>query len=888
MSRQLRTYAEWNACLLQHHLTRGPRRERQVQRIPATPEELAEAVGAGADSPEAVSEALVACVRRLLAPGTNFDTYCTTYRGWRPDSSAPPHFFAMLWFTCLVAYGYPDGKDGFHERLTRIVGRSQSHAMWCLPKLWEDLADWTRQQASRPEPEWRQLILPEPCNYRTNIGYSWFLAFPHRDDRRRLHEVLASADLLAEEPPVHRVLAALDSNAKHFSKYFRQDLKHFRTDFIETDADVRKSPFWRAVRQECLREVEEEDPGEFATLLAVDRDQLLPYVACSDRTTLPAGFSIARLPEPIREYTHLVRLAKSDEVLGMMGATEALLAGDLPWSTSLARQVRRGVLVFRHLFMGEFEISSGSEADGADRALVRQDKVEAFRAAFGGYLRPCLGDWFEIYDCRVRIRPEPFPGLEDVIHLQLTQATPQVHMVGGIRAAGNYYALPGFLPRIRYSAAVRVEVFGNSSDEPLVLGQHDPETDEWNLPNGLVQYAPGSFRIVVTYSSATGSTRRVETEFALVRHQLDIHYKTLPQGRYELESECEGGRWVIEHDSEIPTALERWDSPDCAPGPSTNSTWRGVAAAARALDLRNALSAMAAGTGTIRYGEVLEMQRVLIRTEEGQHDILHDMIRSWVELGSFDVVRRMAWRLTLLAPRRPGFVAVSRADCVEATLLGLVPITIEERLITSAERLGANARHVTGPGRLVPGVLRVRCSDDGILKELANEYGLVPTRHVPWPSHRHGPRTWPLREDPIPEQYRVACYYDLDTGGRRSQPPPEGGVRVLRREHPQHPIAYEVREDDESWGWTRWRHVALLIARELRDGSLPYRLDGDGVLRREDAGVPWLPLWIGRACTVYGAGPPGPTSGWSRGYAYPLGDDLRAAIGPLLPRIKDP
>lgn len=244
--------------------------------------------------PDEVVAAFVASVKRRVPTGVSFEGFCTDYMAWSPRSEYPPRFFAMLWLTCLVAYGYPDGRSGFHDRMTRLLGRYQH--MGCLPYLWYDAEEWTRIRASKVA-GFRPLKLPPEDNYRVNIGHSWFLAFPHQHDRRRLRELLERNDLVGDEPPVAPVVSILERNRNSFDSSFRVDLDNFVETILRTDADVRDSPFWRAVRQEALLPAGERDPearralANTALMAAREDDELYVYVACSDGARLPSGFS---------------------------------------------------------------------------------------------------------------------------------------------------------------------------------------------------------------------------------------------------------------------------------------------------------------------------------------------------------------------------------------------------------------------------------------------------------------------------------------------------------------------------------------------------------------------------------------------------------------------
>ena len=251
-------YAEWNQRLLEYCFLIGNGTDgTPVTRLAATREELTLVVGDDSADPDTVAERFVEVVRQELPRGRSFSGYCLDYgprrstNPWTPASGDSPHFFAMLWFTCLVAYGYPDPSIGFHDRLTYLIF-SKHDQLTQLPEVWKDLRDWTHHQARVGAPI-RELVLPPEDTFRTVIGYSYFLAFPHQHDRHILADVLTDAGLVGIEPPVSLTLKALEESRDRFSAAFKQDLDNLVQVFLKRGKDPRDSAFWRAVRQEAQR-----------------------------------------------------------------------------------------------------------------------------------------------------------------------------------------------------------------------------------------------------------------------------------------------------------------------------------------------------------------------------------------------------------------------------------------------------------------------------------------------------------------------------------------------------------------------------------------------------------------------------------------------------------
>ena len=115
-----------------------------VTRLAATPEELTLVVRDDSSDSEAVAARLVEVIKQELPQGTSFSSYCLDYRlrqpenPWTLECGDSPHFFAMLWFTCLVAYGYPDPNEGFHDRITYLLFGKHDQ-LTRLPETWRHL-----------------------------------------------------------------------------------------------------------------------------------------------------------------------------------------------------------------------------------------------------------------------------------------------------------------------------------------------------------------------------------------------------------------------------------------------------------------------------------------------------------------------------------------------------------------------------------------------------------------------------------------------------------------------------------------------------------------------------------------------------------------------------
>ena len=324
-----------------------------------------------------------ACLSNIPS-GRSFYGFCGSELGrkrasaapWTPKSPEPPYFFAMLWFTCLVAYGYPDAEGGFYDRLWGLIGNTDS--LQGLPDLWLEVWEWTYRRREAGEAI-RILSLPPRDDFRTIIGESHFLAFPHKHDRRQIARVLVEADLVGFEPPITPVVSRLLAERGRFSQLFREDLDNFVSRFVDGGRDPRDSPFWRAVRQEALEpsysaSVGQARSGATSILGVFDDEGFLPLLGCTKTWSPPPGYCVQPLDSPIGafEYYATAQDGGLEAVHQVMFESIGLLG---PGPRALMNQ---GVLVFQEDQSNEFYLVSGSDVSGADLALVRDNLLDAF------------------------------------------------------------------------------------------------------------------------------------------------------------------------------------------------------------------------------------------------------------------------------------------------------------------------------------------------------------------------------------------------------------------------------------------------------------------------------------------------------------------------------
>ena len=573
------TYAEWNERLLEYCLARHDGADgTPVTRIAATPEELTLVVGDDSAAPEAVAERFVEVIRQELPPGRSFSGYCRDYvsyarqskNPWTPESRDSPHFFAMLWFTCLVAYGYPDASEGFHNRITYLIF-SKHDQLTQLPKIWRDFREWTHQQVHVGAPIY-ELVLPPEDTFRAVIGYSYFLAFPHQHDRHILAEVLAEARLVGIEPPVSLTLEALEKSRGRFSDGFKQDIDNLIEVFLEKGKDLRDSAFWRAVRQEAQRPSSERatsehpSPGKVTIFAWWDSDELLrPYLACTRDWIPPSGLVKTPLDFTVGRFSHQVESNDSDNtavVLERVLHDAGVVTGDAK------RAVEQGILPLDSVTSDEFRLATGGSITGCTLALVREDLVESFIDTYGGSREEsAFAGWFEIAGCNIRELDELPESMLDATMLLHTTDSQRPRFVGGLRTlSGNFYLLNTYLPKVRAPEAQGVELLVDSrrlacTQDPYENGSRG----DWRLPRSLPLDQLNELLVEAQWKIRIGQyeiTRATRCRGEVIKWNFSIRYRPVPTGSYWRET-CARKMQPFEGPAlEVPTGVTTQD-PAC-------------------------------------------------------------------------------------------------------------------------------------------------------------------------------------------------------------------------------------------------------------------------------------------------------------------------------------
>ena len=249
-------YDEWNQRLLDYYFrpTATSPIHEPVERLHVSLSELVVIAEADEKQIDEIGKQFIDLVKRRLGK-RGLLTFCKRTKSgeaWDLTSEQqPPHFFSLLWLTCLVAQGHPAPERGFHENWKDILRVKKEvtelHDCWVL------FANWSR--VARKQQTYREVLLPGELGVRTNIGDSYYLAFPGQYDRKRLLEYLGSHNLRGRELPAARPILELFSKAKHkFSPEFRDWLSTLNDEFkkLGDTVDFRRKPLWRAIEELAL------------------------------------------------------------------------------------------------------------------------------------------------------------------------------------------------------------------------------------------------------------------------------------------------------------------------------------------------------------------------------------------------------------------------------------------------------------------------------------------------------------------------------------------------------------------------------------------------------------------------------------------------------------
>ena len=504
--------SDWNHRLLQHYFLRRPDGADAVVVLLTTAEELVRVTGDPSADADDVKDAFVASMLRAVRRDHCLLSSAASYTGapLAPSAAKDPPFVAHLIFTCLAASESAEdlaNEGSYIKRLRQLAdGLITTDGLGELPSLWKNLVRWL---AKHPD-TYRQLVLPYPGGF-TRIGHTIKLAFPDRRDQKALSEVLDSAELMGDLPPVSTVLAVIAKERTRFKTRFLEAFDDFRDRFQAADVSSNDSllqhRFWAAVEAAALRGRGLSDgglEGSAYSFIAQEADDHIGLILVADREVQESSFMVREIGQYGR-WTHAVTSRGDDD--GEFGsvdeAARRCLNGGLRLP-SISARVDQGLLPFFEAPHGHLELATRETLAESRVVLVRDAALEALRrvVTLGRTARhPSYDGWTQVEVDG--IDPIDADALEGtalarawILHKSFPVA--RVHLAGGVRVDDGWLGDRHALPQVTAPDATSLVLTGEAGE--VTLGRVDDAT--WRFPDADIV---GEHRLV----ASPGGERRI-------------------------------------------------------------------------------------------------------------------------------------------------------------------------------------------------------------------------------------------------------------------------------------------------------------------------------------------------------------------------------------------
>ena len=422
---------------------------------------------------------------------------------YRPSARSLPPFFAFLWFTCLLAHGFPDPQlEGrFHSRFEQIFGLNQARHLQALPTGWEKLVRWLAIDGIFNGVPHRQLQLrPIPGNAR-RIGHSWTLSFPRLADRQLLLEQLSETLQRGYQlDPWAPAFIARLQNVRGFSHDFRAELQ-VHADALRgaPDQDSWFTAFLLAEIEQLLRASERADitatDTSFGPLLLKDLRGELGVLLLADGLPADEIQPFQRVPGADWGVEHADLLLPADSDDPIYAAFDAgSLAIDLHDSPIRRLQplLQRGLLLFRlDPALNQLRQVIGDPAGALSHALVSDAHATTFQNRFGGDPVPFAEEGWQCIR-RFTATPEQLRRFPIPLNCRSRTDRPQLFPVAGQRLQHGFLATGAGLPDVcvrgpqQPRALLLLSPENRSIDyEPALTatdesGQAEPDPSRWS------------------------------------------------------------------------------------------------------------------------------------------------------------------------------------------------------------------------------------------------------------------------------------------------------------------------------------------------------------------------------------------------------------------------
>ena len=250
------TKKDWITSLQQHYLsTEGPYGNSDLINLDVTPAGLAEAIGMNGYSDEDIQNAFMSIFTRKLVRDF-LSTKVHDIQGARAYSN-----FHFLILSCLVAATTTNAGDSnqYRERLGALLDDNQGaeQGVSGINSLWLALSKWIGSQVQQGK-SYREIILPKDIGNMTVIGYAVKLAYPSRDDRKQLKNILKKLSYRAFESSIS-LLAELDEDYYgELPLLMQRELFNLKK-LYESNHAIENHYFWQLILS-ILSEINRENP----------------------------------------------------------------------------------------------------------------------------------------------------------------------------------------------------------------------------------------------------------------------------------------------------------------------------------------------------------------------------------------------------------------------------------------------------------------------------------------------------------------------------------------------------------------------------------------------------------------------------------------------------
>jgi hypothetical protein len=903
------TAAEWNRQLLLYCFVRDQSRS-PADPLRATLEDLPLLVRDPKSDPLIMAQTLR---NAILTEARKKDLDPLSYMAlsadrFRPGSRSLPGFFSFLWFTCLIAQGYPDadGNGLFHERFDRLFPRANSNCLPFLPLAWERLSEWLDQGQSFEGFPYQGLELPAVDGSRKHISHSWQLAFPCLLDRRRLARELAGLHgrlepLQATNPVLVRSLLLANTP---FSSSFQEELVELGRCLQE---GVSPSAWFVELLDRAIQVVRLNPPvpaqngvratstvstkaalvaptapraNGFGSLLLRSMDYafgvlLLPSPGCPP----PSGLLVCDGDPWLPGQQLLVPEDPADPELAVFDAGSLAIDPQESPCPQLRPLLDRGLLPFAtDPAFGLPRLVFDASQSPITHALVRNDQVAAFLERFDAEPRPSDEEHWQCFQVS-ETSPADLLRFPDLAVQsgdgEKGQRSPLLTTYGGVRRLGEGFLASGLgLPLARLHGsqpALKVLLISAGGDlvDYVPVRPQNPEAmpQEWQpepQQRQRTDLQPGRARLVAFFSEAATLESALPLTSMPCRPQFRREHVIAWREDWGLTM----GPQVLFPDPNVASppvaaiceARERLNSPDGNVNPRFEE------------QMLDSLCILFERRSSLSRREFFQLYDDLQGRHQEWPGFNDAVLRGWIEGGWLDEGmerQRKRWRLQPVDPR------LVRLSADTAQLVGLQPARGLVELIAHALQHGLEVEAVRPSSPRMPRGWRFR----GDLKRLSRQSGLPLVARQDWvadPTELDWVLPEPLDCDgpDWPSGLGDRWHGDRICGnrgrGNHFQPGTfKGGERA--------PIGLAIDCERSRYGRRRWisrdgvrgtsfrtchrNRAALHALIVATDGLWPFGItdrDRGQIDRLYDADA-YLPLPIGRHAALCGDQMPGPT-----------------------------